>query len=216
MSNPIFPKSADRILRLGAAVVAVVGAGALGLAAYLAHPTRIDTGYSPVQPVAFSHKLHAGNLGMDCRYCHSTVEKSGYAAVPATEVCMNCHVRVKPDSPLLQRVRESYATGEPVPWVKVHKLADYAYFNHQAHVTAGVSCVSCHGRVDQMIEVKQVQPLSMAWCLDCHRNPAPHIRPAALVTRLDWTPDRDPAEIGRELIAAKKIHPPVNCSGCHR
>lgn len=212
----IFPKSIDKYVRLGGAAVAVLALGGLAAFAYFSYPTVIDTGYTPVQPVPYSHKLHAGTLGMDCRYCHSTVERSGYAAVPATEVCMNCHVRVKPQSPLLQPVRDSYATGKPIPWVKVHRLADYVYFNHQAHVSAGVSCVSCHGRVDQMIEVKQVQPLSMAWCLDCHRNPAPHLRPAELVTKLDWQPDRDPVEIGREIIAAKKISPPEHCSGCHR
>jgi hypothetical protein len=129
---------------------------------------------------------------------------------------MNCHARVKPQSPLLQPIRDSYASGRPVEWLKVHRLADFVFFNHQAHVKAGVGCVTCHGRVDQMIEVRQVYELTMAWCLACHRDPAPNIRPPELVTRLDWTPDRDPAEIGRELIQAKRIAPPLNCSGCHR
>ena len=123
---------------------------------------------------------------------------------------------VAEDSVKLEKIRDSYATGVPVQWVKVHRLPDYVYFNHQAHVTAGVSCVSCHGRIDQMIEVQQAKPLSMAWCLDCHRNPAPNIRPAELVTKLDWVPDRDPSEIGREIVAAKHLSPPTNCSGCHR
>ena len=212
----IFPKSADRIVRISAAALIVVGAGVAVLAGYLALPKHADTGYMPAQPVPYSHKLHAGNLGVDCRYCHFTVENSAYAAIPATEVCMNCHARVRPQSPLLTRIRESYATGQPVEWVKVHRLADYVYFNHQAHVKAGVSCVSCHGRVDRMIEVSQVHELTMAWCLACHRDPAPNLRPAGLVTQLDWKPDRDPVEIGREIIQAKRIAPPVNCSGCHR
>jgi hypothetical protein len=214
--NAIFPKSADRVFRFAVAGLVVTAGAAAGLYAYFSHPKVLDTGYTPVQPVAYSHKLHAGNLGMDCRYCHFTVEKSAFAAIPPTEVCMNCHVRVKPQSPQLQRVRDSYARGEPIPWVKVHRLPDYVYFNHQAHVSAGVSCVSCHGRVDQMIEVKQVEPLSMAWCLDCHRNPAPKLRPVELVTKLDWQPDRDPADIGREIMRTKQIHPPLTCSGCHR
>ena len=214
--GPIFPKSTDRILRILFVLIVLVGGAAAGLIGYLALPKHADTGYMPLQPVPYSHKLHAGNLGMDCRYCHSSVESSSYAAVPATEVCMNCHTRVKPQSPLLTKIRESYATGQPVEWVKVHRLADYVYFNHQAHVRAGVSCVSCHGRVDQMIEVKQVHELTMAWCLECHRNPAPNIRPAEFVTRLDWKPERDPAELGREIIQAKRIAPPLNCSGCHR
>ncbi len=189
---------------------------AVAVAFYLASPPVRETGYAPLQPVEYSHKLHAGDLGMDCRYCHFTVEQAAYAAIPPTEVCMNCHVRVKADSPLLQAVRESYSSGRPIAWVKVHNLPDYVYFNHQAHVTAGVACVSCHGRVDQMIVVKQVEPLSMAWCLDCHRNPAPKLRPANEVTNMTWRPDRDPAEIGREIMEARGIAPPVNCTGCHR
>jgi hypothetical protein len=129
---------------------------------------------------------------------------------------MNCHHRVKTESAKLTLVRESYGKGEAIPWVKVHVLPDYVYFNHQAHVTRGVSCVSCHGRVDQMIKVSQVAPLSMGWCLDCHRNPAPNIRPVEFVTKLDWQPDRPAEEIGRELIAQKGINPPVDCAGCHR
>jgi len=190
--------------------------GSVTLFSYVARPQFTEVGYSPVQPVAYSHKLHAGNLGMDCRYCHIGVEQSAHAGIPPAEVCMNCHARVKKDSPLLARVRESYESGQPIPWVRIHRLPDYVHFNHQAHVNAGVSCVSCHGRVDQMVEVRQVEPLSMAWCLDCHRNPAPFVRPPELVTRLDWQPDRDPAEIGRELIAARGINPPQNCSACHR
>jgi quinol:cytochrome c oxidoreductase pentaheme cytochrome subunit len=187
-----------------------------GVVAYVAHPNQIDTGYTPIQPLPFSHKQHAGNLGMDCTYCHSTVKKAAFAAVPATEVCMNCHHQVYPNSPKLQAVRESYATGEPVPWVKVHRLPDYVYFNHQAHVASGVSCVSCHGRVDQMVEVKQVSNLSMAWCLSCHKNPAPNVRPVEYLTKLDWQPEGDPAVLGAQLIQAKGINPPLNCSGCHR
>lgn len=212
----IFPKTADKYVRLAGGAVALLAIGCVGLYAYWSYPTVIETGYSPVQPVPYSHKLHAGDLGLDCYYCHSTVYKAAYAAIPSTETCMNCHNKVKTQSPRLTKVRESYATGESIPWVKVHKLPDYVYFNHQAHVSAGVSCVSCHGRIDQMIEVKQVKPLNMGWCLECHRNPAPNIRPVEFVTNLAWQPDRDPAEIGRELIAAKHISPPTNCSGCHR
>ena len=196
--------------------MAAAGVIGIALAVYLSNPVVRDAGYAPTQPVEYSHKLHAGDLGMDCRYCHSTVERAAYAAVPATEVCMNCHTRVKNESALLEPVRSSYATGEPIPWVKVHVLPDFVYFNHEAHVTAGVSCVSCHGRVDQMMVVKQMEPLSMAWCLDCHRNPAANIRPVAQVTNLAWQPDRDPAVIGRELMEEKGIQPPTNCSGCHR
>lgn len=214
--TPIFPKVADKYFRIVVSAIVLAIAGAITLSAYLFQPNHADVGYEPVQPVPYSHKLHAGNLGLDCRYCHSSVEVSSYAAIPPTETCMNCHARVKPQSEVLQPVRDSYATGQPIPWVRIHRLPDYVYFNHQAHVGAGVSCVSCHGRVDQMAEVRQVKPLSMAWCLECHRNPAPNVRPRELVTKLDWAPERDPAEIGRELIAKNHIHPPTNCSGCHR
>jgi hypothetical protein len=129
---------------------------------------------------------------------------------------MKCHMQVKKDSPRLAVLREAADTGKPIQWVQIHRLPDFVYFSHQAHLSAGVSCVSCHGRIDQMIEVKQEKPLNMAWCLECHRNPEANIRPAELVTKLDWVPDGDPAEIGREIIAKKHIEPPTNCSGCHR
>ena len=167
----VFPKSSDLILKVVGAMIGLGAVAGVGAYTYLAYPTVIDTGYQPVQPVPYSHKLHAGQLGLDCYYCHSTVYKAAFAAVPATQTCMNCHTKVKDTSPRLEPVRQSYATGKPIPWVKIHSLPDYVYFSHQSHVTAGVSCVSCHGRIDQMIEVKQEKPLNMAWCLDCHRNP---------------------------------------------
>jgi menaquinone reductase, multiheme cytochrome c subunit len=212
----LFPKTTDKYVRIGAAILGILALGGTAAALYIGHPEVIMTGYTPLQPVPYSHKLHAGDLGMDCYYCHFTANKSAYAAVPPTETCMNCHTRVKPQSPRLQKVRDSYASGNPIEWVRVHRLPDFVFFNHQAHVTAGVSCVSCHGRVDQMIEVKQVEPLNMAFCLDCHRNPAPNIRPVEQVTNLNWKPDRDPAAIGHEIIQAKGINPPQHCSGCHR
>lgn len=212
----IFAKSADTILRIGGALGLLGVIGGVAAFTYISYPTTLDTGYTPVQPVPYSHKLHAGNLGMDCYYCHNTVYRAAYAAIPATETCMNCHVRVKPQSPVLQPVRDSYATGQAVPWVKIHKLPSYVYFNHSSHITAGVSCVSCHGRIDQMVEVQQVKSLAMSWCLECHRNPAPNLRPVEYVTNLAWKPEGDPAELGRKIIAEKHINPPVNCSGCHR
>jgi ferredoxin len=212
----IFPKYTDSVVRIAGLVLGAGVLGGIGLFAYLTHPRVTDTGYQPKQPVPYSHKLHAGSMGMDCTYCHTTVTKSAFAAVPPTETCMNCHHQVKSQSPILKPVRDSYASGQSIPWVHIHVLPDYVYFNHSAHTTAGVSCVTCHGRVDQMVEVRQVQPLNMGWCLDCHRNPAPNLRPAELVTKLDWTPDRDPVQIGKEIIAAKRINPPQHCSGCHR
>jgi hypothetical protein len=212
----IFPKSSDIILKITGLVIALGAVGATAAYTYYTWPTVIDTGYQPVQPIPYSHKLHAGQMGIDCYYCHSTVYKANFAAVPAQTTCMKCHMQVKKDSPRLAVLREAADTGKPIQWVQIHRLPDFVYFSHQAHLSAGVSCVSCHGRIDQMIEVKQEKPLNMAWCLECHRNPEENIRPAELVTKLDWVPDGDPAEIGREIIAKKHIEPPTNCSGCHR
>ncbi len=162
-------------------------------------PSTVNVGHAPIQPVPYSHKLHAGKLKLDCRYCHNTVEQTASAAIPATATCGNCHGgnRVKenttlniiyPDSDKLKPIRTSLETKEPVLWIKVHDLPDFVYFNHSAHVNRGVSCVSCHGRVDKMDVVTQVESLSMKWCLDCHRNPEANVRPVEFVTSLDWNP----------------------------
>jgi len=179
-------------------------------------PQTRDVGYQPVQPVPYSHALHAGELGMDCRYCHSTVERSAKASIPATEVCMNCHASIRTKSEKLTPIRESFATGEPVHWVRVHDLPDFVYFNHSAHVHAGVGCVECHGRVDKMERVYQAKPLSMAWCLDCHRHPDAHLRPAEFETRMDWKPEEDPAVLGHRLRVEHNINPSTDCWTCHR
>lgn len=183
---------------------------------YGGSPKTTDVGYQPQQPVPFSHKMHAGELGMDCRYCHTTVEKASFAALPPTDICMGCHANIRTTSDKLIPIRESHATGLPVPWIKVHDLPDYVYFDHSAHVTRGVSCVECHGRVDRMEVVYQKETLSMGWCLDCHRNPDSHLRPADLVTQLDWKPAEDPAALGARLRSEHGIDPSTDCSVCHR
>lgn len=200
--------------------VAVGAAGGLLYAAVVVtfgfSPQATDVGYAPVQPVPYSHALHVGQLGMDCRYCHSAVETTAHAAVPPTQTCMNCHSMIRAGSEKLIPVRESYATGMPVEWVKVHDLPDYVYFNHSAHVRRGVGCVSCHGRVDTMEVVTQVEPLSMGWCLECHRAPERHLRPLEFVTQLDWVPGEDQLVLGRRLREQNDINPPQDCSTCHR
>jgi hypothetical protein len=184
---------------------------------YYFTPKYTRVGYTPSQPVPFSHKIHAGQLGMDCRYCHSFVEESGHANVPATQTCWNCHQHVKKDSPNLAKVVESMETGVAIPWVKVHKVPDYAYFNHSVHVNRGVSCVECHGRVDEMTTVRHDQPLSMSWCLDCHRSPGDKLRPLDQVTNLGWSPENvDRQSLGEKLKKAWNIHPPETCGACHR
>lgn len=155
------------------ALLPVLVVGGLGYVTamfwYGASPLTIDVGYEPDQPVPFSHALHNGKMGIDCRYCHNHVEEAAHSNVPTTEVCMNCHSRVKLKSPKLQPVRDSWATGEPIQWVRVHQLPDFAYFNHSAHVNRNVGCQSCHGQVNEMEKIRQVSKLSMGWCLDCHR-----------------------------------------------
>lgn len=182
---------------------------------YFASAEWVEVGYAPVQPVDYSHQLHAGKLGMDCRYCHTSVEVSAKAAIPSTQTCMNCHSQIKTESPKLELVRESWASGKPIEWVRIHNLPDYVAFNHSAHVNVGVSCVSCHGRVDRMEVVSQKEKLSMGWCLDCHRNPAPNIRPVEEVTNLAWKPGPEHAEFGEKMVKAMNITPPVYCNGCH-
>jgi len=217
----VFPRWANLLLP-GLVAVAITGPlYVVAVVGYGGSPQTTDVGYQPQQPVAFSHAMHAGELGMDCRYCHTTVEHAAMAALPPTQTCMNCHSAILPDSEKMRPVLESYRTGMPILWVKVHDLPDYAYFNHAAHVRVGVSCVSCHGRVDRMEQVRQVQPLSMLWCLACHREPEENLRPVEFVTDLGWKwPEGvDPIERGLELKAQMNIASPrqlTDCSVCHR
>jgi len=213
----IFPKGIDRLWPVGVALFALLPVYLLALLYYAGSPATTDVGYQPEQPLAYSHALHAGELGIDCRYCHTTVEDGATAAIPPTSTCMNCHTNIFPDSPLLLAVRESFATGLPIPWVRVHDLPDYVYFNHSAHVRRGVGCVECHGRVDAMKVVYQNQELSMAWCLDCHRNPEPHLRPLDSITDMTWEPDANGSDIlGHLRGAGYDINPSEDCSTCHR
>ena len=204
----------------------------VALVAYGLDPVTLNVGYMPTQPIPYSHALHVGQLGIDCRYCHNTVEKTGFAAIPPTETCMNCHKAVRPGSDKLAALRESYRTGKPIPWIKIHDLPDYVYFNHAAHVNSAISCVECHGNVNHMETVYQVQPLNMAWCLQCHRDPTAKIRPRDQVTNLDWVPPLPESpmsgpptagdiakakyELGKLLKEQYHINPSVDCITCHR
>lgn len=180
-------------------------------------PEAIRIGYQPEQPVPYSHALHVGELGMDCRYCHNTVDRSASAAVPPAATCMNCHFGIRPQSLKLEPVRETFNGGDTLKWVRVHNLPDYVYFNHSAHVTRGIGCESCHGRIDLMEEVYQATPLTMGWCLECHREPEKHLRPVSAVTEMGYLDSvSDQIGQGRELREANNINPPLDCSTCHR
>ena len=218
----VFPRSLNKLPLFAAIAGVAVPTLATGAIWYWGSPKYTDVGYAPVQPVAYSHKLHAGDLGIDCRYCHASVETSSVANVPPTQTCMNCHTLVKRDSALLAPIRDSAATGKPMKWVRVHEMPDYAYFNHAVHVNANVGCTSCHGRVDQMEIVRQVEPLSMGWCLECHRDPTPHVRPASVpVTQMDWQPTAESKAAAQKLLEwagdqPPKLNPPTHCGACHR
>lgn len=213
--SQLFPKWANKVPRRLQIALIIKVIGLVFVVWYFFSPKYTDVGYSPVQPIPYSHRLHVGQLGMDCQYCHTTVSYSAKASVPPTATCMNCHSQIKPDSPKLAALRESWVNDTPVEWVRVHMLPDYAQFNHSAHINVGVGCQSCHGRVDRMEVVIQKEPLSMSWCLDCHRNPAPNLRPVSEVTNMQWVADKDPQAFGEKIIKAKNIHAPTYCNGCH-
>lgn len=206
----IFPRWLNRLPIYLAGGGGLLGLSTVFLVTYFFSPSHTDVGYMPHQPVPYSHKLHVGELGLDCRYCHASVESSPVANIPPTSVCMNCHRLVARDAASLAPLRESASSGRPMRWVRVHKLPEYVYFDHRAHVSAGIGCVSCHGRVDEMDEVRQVEPLSMSWCLECHRDPAPHLRPPEEVTNMKWM-----RAAGRPS-ETRPVEPPLDCSGCHR
>lgn len=166
----------------------VMGVGTIAAVSYYWTPKAGRQGYMPDQPIPFDHSLHVGQLGMDCRYCHSYVEQSSHSNVPTAQTCMNCHQSVKVDSEKLAPLREAFETGQPIKWVEIHHVPDYAYFNHQVHVNRGVSCQSCHGKVNEMEVVWHHESQSMSWCLDCHRNPENKLRPLDEITNLDWEP----------------------------
>ncbi|MEY2428525.1 MAG: hypothetical protein QOJ40_1410 [Verrucomicrobiota bacterium] len=221
--SAIFPKWTNRLPLLIIIGVLLVSTALTAGVWYYLTPKYARVGYQPIQPVAFSHATHADQLGIDCRYCHNAVEKSWYSNIPASSTCMNCHNQVLKDDPRLALVRESAASGKPIPWVQIHRVPDYVYFNHSVHVNRGVSCVECHGQINKMEEVYQVQSLTMAFCLDCHRDPASKIRPPNKITDLNWKWNDDPKEAARlqelhgaEMVRDWKVESLQTCSACHR
>jgi Cytochrome c7 and related cytochrome c len=221
--SSIFPKWTNWLpLQIGV-VLALVGGVVMAGVTYYCTPKYTRVGYQPVQPVPFSHAVHTGQLGVDCRYCHNTVDQSWFSSIPSASTCMNCHNQVLKDDPRLAPVRESAATGQPIPWVQVHIVPDYVYFNHSVHVARGISCVECHGRVDQMDEVRHAKSFSMSFCLDCHRQPAAFLRPVDTVTDLGWQWNTN-ANVatqmqktnGIQFVHDCKIESLENCSACHR
>jgi len=224
----IFHPSMNTLSRLSIFGAAFVGLGVVTVTyLYNRSPFQTEVRVVKDQPVPFSHEHHVRGLGIDCRYCHNTVETAAYPGQPPTYTCMSCHSQIWQGAPMLQPVRQSLQEDKPLRWSRVHDLPDFVYFHHGIHVQKGISCVECHGRVDTMPLMWKEKPLTMEWCLDCHRNPEKHIRPKSEIFNFTWTAadekgkdgkPRDQLSLGRELV--KDYHIPVdrltNCSTCHR
>jgi hypothetical protein len=196
--------------------VFILGAALWLLGALNRSPYVTQVRVAREQPVPFSHKHHVNGLGLDCRYCHTSVEDAAFAGIPSTKTCMTCHSQIWADSPMLEPIRESFRRNKPIQWTRVHDLPDFAYFNHSIHVKKGVGCVTCHGRVDQMPLMWRKNTLQMEWCLECHRAPEQFVRPRDQVFSMEWHPPVEQTTIGRELVEAHKIQKLTNCSICHR
>ena len=212
--DALFPEWSNTAIRIAIGfLVATIAALPLVLMAYMRTPFAEDRGYPVDQPVEFDHRHHVRDDGIECRFCHTGVERSSFAGIPSTSVCMGCHAQVWNDSPMLEPVRRAWFSGEAIPWSRVHDLPDFVYFDHSIHVNNGVGCESCHGRVDLMARVEQTKPLTMGWCLDCHRNPTPHLRPREAITRMGWTQAPGEGErLAREYGTRRLTH----CTTCHR
>jgi hypothetical protein len=215
--SQIFHHSTNTLSKLSIFGALFLAAGTLWLVLEINRsPYVTQAGVAREQPVPFSHAHHVAGMGIDCRYCHSSVETSATAGIPPTKTCMNCHSQIWSDSPTLEPVRESFRTEKSIEWVKVHDLPDFVYFNHSAHVNQGVGCTTCHGRVDQMPLMWQEASLTMEWCLDCHRQPERYLRPREQVFNAAYEPPADQLALGRSLVKEYGIHTRTSCSTCHR
>jgi hypothetical protein len=213
----IFHRSTNTISRvsvfggIGIIVVLVATLATINRSSYVT-----EVGVARSQPVQFSHKHHVSDDGIDCRYCHTSVEESSFAGIPSTKICMSCHTQIWAESPILEPVRESFRTGKSLEWTRVHNLPGFVYFDHSIHVHKGVGCTTCHGRVDQMPLMWRENTLYMEWCLECHRNPEQFVRPREQVFNMDWQPPSDQIAIGQKLVQEYKIESLTSCSVCHR
>lgn len=212
----IFHPSMNTLSRVSIFGFLFMVAGAVGLAASLVRsPYATEAGVIRSQPVPFSHRHHVGDVGIDCRYCHQSVESQAFAGIPATSVCMDCHSQLWTESEMLAPVRNSYRTGKPLEWVRVHDVPDYAFFHHAIHIKKGVACETCHGRVDDMPLTWRESTLHMEWCLNCHRNPEKYVRPLDDVFTMGFE-RKEGMPTGDELVKLHQIESRTNCSTCHR
>lgn len=215
--SQIFPRSANALARASVFValfLAAAGGYALWTLAHSGYVTR--QGIVLPQPVPFSHDHHVAQIGIDCRYCHTSVERAASAGIPPTQTCMNCHNQIWTNAAVLEPVRASWRDGKPLSWNRVNDLPDFVYFNHSIHIKKGMGCETCHGRVDKMPLMRQQNTLQMEWCLNCHRNPEQFVRPRSEVFTMGYVPAVDQRELGPQLVAEYKIQSLTNCSVCHR
>ncbi len=213
----LFPRWSDTAFRLAlVGLAASIGFLVIAPMVYVRTPFSTEQDIPVDQPVQFDHRHHVHDDGIDCRFCHRTVETAATAGVPSTEVCMGCHNQIWNDSPMLEPLRRSWTSGKPIPWNRVNTLPDFVYFDHSIHVRKGVGCATCHGRVDQMPLVQQARTLQMSWCLDCHRDPARNLQPPSTVTDLRVAPAGSDAAQARALAAASHVQSFQNCTACHR
>jgi len=215
--SQIFHRSANTLFRVALLAVVVLG-GFLAWLLYVGQNSDYVTGafVAVEQPIQFSHERHVAGNGIDCRYCHASVENSSFAGIPPTKTCMNCHSQIFSSSPFLEPVRASFRDNRSLDWTRVHDLPDFVYFNHSIHVNKGVGCSTCHGRVDLMPLTWQVASLQMQWCLDCHRNPERYVRPRDQVFRMDYEPPANRLALGRRLVSEYGIQRLTDCWTCHR
>lgn len=214
--SQIFHPSTNTISRVSIfGAVFVLAALVWLLGVYSRSPYESRVGVARDQPVPFSHKHHVDGIGIDCRYCHTSVEESSFAGIPPTATCMGCHSQIWAEAPMLEPVRASFRTGEPLEWTRVHDLADFVKFDHSIHVAKGVGCQTCHGQVDQMPLMWRESTLFMEWCLDCHRHPEQYVRPRELVFDMDYGTPANQAELGARLVRDYDIESLTNCSICH-
>ena len=211
----IFHRSANTLSRVtifGAVFIAAFVLWVIG--GIVRSPYFTNQGISHEQPVPFSHQHHVAGLGIDCRYCHTTVETSSFAGIPPTSTCMNCHAQIWTNAEMLEPVRSSFQTGKPIIWRRVHRLPDFVQFNHSIHVAKGVGCETCHGPIDEMNLVNQYSPLTMEWCLECHRQPEKYLRPREEVFNMNYVA-KNQATLGPELVRKYNVREVTHCSGCH-
>ena len=218
--SQIFHRSANWLSRFSLVAILLLIALGLTLTLVIARSGAVTRqGEVRQQPIQFSHAHHSGGMGIDCRYCHTSVEDSAFAGIPPTKTCMNCHSQIWTQAPILEPVRASFRTGEPLRWFRVNDLPDFVYFNHSIHVRKGVGCATCHGPVDKMALMYQEAPLTMEWCLSCHKAPEQFLRPRDQVFNMAYEPPANQLALGRQLKEKEKIAPVeqlISCSTCHR